>query len=1016
MTTAKTTPSKIAPTVGTYHNASHEWVRQFDCRDVRPLIVCRGPVRLEAIETFKAMGLSRIGMLLSDKDSTIYEDCVAPERFVLPPECVHLIDDYQAGPGQSRTAHIRQIMEIAQNHGYDAIFAGYGFMAEAADFVQAIADAGLMFIGPSAPVVARAGQKDDAKALARRVGVSITPGVDDLAPRALLSQMGGEKGLLALAEKLGFSKAWFAEQSDNVAASAALLARGRERAEALLDFTHLAAQAVMEIKTLRKHYPNRTFRFKAVGGGGGKGQRLLPPDITNDQLEQHLPDLLRTVLQEVRATEPTDNQNILIELNIDSSRHQEIQLVGNGQWCVALGGRDCSVQWREQKLVEISLTQEALAAELEKCPQGEAHTEVREALTQERDTLIAMEQDAEVFGEALGLDSVSTFECLVMPEGYAFMELNARIQVEHRVTEQCYALVFSNPDSTNEHPGESFEVQSLIELMVLLARHGAQLPKPTRRLISPAAAEIRLNATDAALAPHAGGLIERWDLADDNYLWDEQGIAARTSVDHMPYRLAGAYDSNVALLVVRGADRQTCYSQLAQGLANMTLVGKDLQTNANFHQGILAWLGRDCVYPRVPTDVVAAHLRAVAHVAHLLKSIDLKAAWQCYGQRVLQGQSPSTHAAWQKALVALSNFTLRPLQALQKQPHLAYAWVCGAGAYLDVARIWSLPTHCGFIADNWAQNPMRWIAETLKIIGWLPGAESMTSSAHHNIQSRDQLSNPSDTGFWQEDLSLLMQAESFYQDLQARGVLGTQTGWELGVLAASAAPAILSVREWSQIKQRHAAYSLVLGFWQWVLTQIQVTEAPLLSLSPGGTLHEIPKWLGEWDLAAAQQILSPPPEAPDDEIVAVSGGMFYAQERPGEPPFVQPGQRFKRGDTLYIIEVMKMFNPVKAECDGVVESVLVSGMDGQVVRKGQPLFKIKPDAFAQGQTGDSVPMPTNMPMNMPTNKSSNTPDDCSASLGTVEQMKESIDKWFERESKPAQAHVSDERSATMGVN
>lgn len=980
----------IAPTVDRHDASPHEWVRQFDCRDVRPLIVCRGPVRLEAIDIFKAMGLSRIGMLLSDKDSTMYEDCVAPERFALPADCVHLIEDYQAASGQSRSAHIQQIIEIAQQHGYNAIFAGYGFMAEAADFVQAIADADLMFIGPSAPVVSRAGQKDDAKALARRVGVSITPGVDDLAPRALLSQVAGESGLLALAEKMGFSQAWLSAQPDNVAAAAALLARGRERAEPLLDFAHLAAQAVTEIKTLRQHYPNRTFRLKAVGGGGGKGQRLVSPDISDAQLAQDLPDLLRTVLQEVRATEPTDNQNVLIELNIDSSRHQEIQLVGNGQWCVALGGRDCSVQWREQKLVEISLTQEALSTAIEKCSGDETQAQVREALIQERDTLMAMEQDAEVFGEALGLDSVSTFECLVMPEGYAFMELNARIQVEHRVTEQCYALVFSNPQCA----AETFEVQSLIALMVLLARHGSKLPKPKRRLISPAAAEIRLNATDAALAPHAGGVIERWALGGQHYLWDEQGIAARTTDDHMPYRLAGAYDSNVALLVVRGEDRQDCYTQLAQGLAQMTLVGKDLQINANFHQGILAWLGRDCIYPRVPTDVVANHLRAVAHVAHLMGALDLAAAWQRYGERVQQcarqGQPEKNQAAWQKVLTALRTFTLRPLLALQQQPHLAYAWVCGAGAFLKDRPLLPSSAQQGFVADAWVQNPLLWFSDTIKILGWLPNAETPIESMAL-----------SDTGFWQEDFALLARGQAFYENLQARGIYGDEAAWDLSILSSRAAPSSVSAAEWAGIQKNHAAYGIAVGFWQWVLTQIQVTQSPLLPLTPSGEMGELPSWLSAWDLAAAQHILSPPPKAPDNEIVAISGGMFYAQECPGAPPFVQVGQRFKRGDTLYIIEVMKMFNPVKAECDGVVEAVLVSGMDGQVVRKGQPLFKIKPEAVAQATQGHAVPMPPN----------------CFQGEVPVEQWTEvGLDRWFNRQNNSVPAPKHKQAPASAGVN
>ena len=62
-----------------------------------------------------------------------------------------------------------------------------------------------------------------------------------------------------------------------------------------------------------------------------------------------------------------------------------------------------------------------------------------------------MEDEAARFGEAVGLDSVSTFECIVDRDKH-FMEMNTRIQVEHRVTELCYALKFSNPDK----PGGAF--------------------------------------------------------------------------------------------------------------------------------------------------------------------------------------------------------------------------------------------------------------------------------------------------------------------------------------------------------------------------------------------------------------------------------------------------------------------------------------------------------------------------------------------------------------------------------
>src|SRR5262249_58626059 len=92
---------------------------------------------------------------------------------------------------------------------------------------------------------------------------------------------------------------------------------------------------------------------------------------------------------------------------------------------------------------------------------------------------------------------------------------------------------------------------------------------------------------------------------------------------------------------------------------------------------------------------------------------------------------------------------------------------------------------------------------------------------------------------------------------------------------------------------------------------------------------------------AMRKVLVPPPVTKADEIVAAMGGTFYAQEAPTLPPFVAKGAHFDKGDALYIIEVMKMFNKVYASFAGTVTEVLVES--GTVVRKGQPLFKIRPD-------------------------------------------------------------------------
>ena len=70
------------------------WVRSFSCADMSVLIVGRGPVRKEAIDVMREMGIARIGMLLSERDSIVHSRSLAPEVRLLPPEHVHPIADY----------------------------------------------------------------------------------------------------------------------------------------------------------------------------------------------------------------------------------------------------------------------------------------------------------------------------------------------------------------------------------------------------------------------------------------------------------------------------------------------------------------------------------------------------------------------------------------------------------------------------------------------------------------------------------------------------------------------------------------------------------------------------------------------------------------------------------------------------------------------------------------------------------------------------------------------------------
>ena len=481
------------------------WVKQFDCTHIRPLIICRGPIRKEAMDVFGEMGISHYGILLSEKDSIVYPRALAPElRVLTDPSRVHRVPDYTGATKEERLQRIDDIIAIAKGGNYNAIFAGYGFMAEDETMVAAMEAAGLNFIGPCSRTVHDAGLKDEAKRTALKSGVSVTPGIDNGTTLTLLKKYPDNSTLRAMSDAHELSVDWDSLQGADLESMVdAVLSAGYAKGVDLYTVDELSETLTEAVERINADYPENRVRLKAIGGGGGKGQRILGLGQA-----ARTPELVREILAEVKATGVGDNKNVLVELNIETTRHQEIQVVGNGDWCITLGGRDCSLQMHEQKLLEVSVTRESLLAAEEEARRA-GRTVEADVLAQDVKTLDTMEAEAAKFGAAVGLDSVSTFECIVDRDRHFFMEMNTRIQVEHRVSELCYAMEFSNPNN----PDEKFTVDSLVEAMVLLAAHGPSLPEPRRVPRFNDSVEARLNATNDALQPSAGGQIQFWSDA-----------------------------------------------------------------------------------------------------------------------------------------------------------------------------------------------------------------------------------------------------------------------------------------------------------------------------------------------------------------------------------------------------------------------------------------------------------------------------------------------------------------------
>ena len=674
-----------------------------------------------------------------------------------------------------------------------------------------------------------------------------------------------------------------------------------------------------------KNYPGARIRLKAIGGGGGKGQRILgaslltsknPSEKQIKEAASDAPGLVREILNEVKTNGIGDNKNVLVELNIEQTRHNEIQLLGNGQWSIALGGRDCSLQMHEQKLLEISVTQESLEIEIDKAKQAKLKKQ-QKALEADLTVLKRMEAESERFGEAVGLDSASTFECIVDGNRHYFMEVNTRIQVEHRVTELVYNLRFTNPDDKNDY----FIVESLVEAMALLALHKERLPRPVRIPRFGAAAEARLNATDSSLSPSAGGYIRYWSNPIEGEIRDDQGICT-TNPDtnqFMRYHLAGAYDSNIALLLTKGEDRSISYDKLSKVLCSTVLRGTNLATNLEFHYGLVNWFIGNNIMAKPTTRFVVPYLTLVGKLKEEAQKLDIVYSFLAMKKHYakLYTDDPEAAKAASETLDRKGTLLTRPMEKLLSDPHLLSGW-------LSLNRL-KFKIDGGKV--TWLCNPLVILEETYEYL---------------NMTWRKEA--PSAEVIWTHDRDLLNNALSFYTELRDKFSVSKKEFVKLNSILSKTAPqGGYNAKTWAKIQAAHVGYEIgneLLG-----LLCMIAEKTDFYDFKVEDDLEvTIPEYLHDPELQAAmKKILVPPPATKADEVVTPGGGMYYGQEAPGMPPFVTEGMHFDKGQPLFILEVMKMFNKVPAPFAGTIDKIIIEGGDGTIVQKGQPLFKVTPD-------------------------------------------------------------------------
>ena len=270
--------------------------------------------------------------------------------------------------------------------------------------------------------------------------------------------------------------------------------------------------------------------MKAVSGGGGKGSRIANSE---EELIRYY-DVIKA-----EAKKSFNDDRIYIEKYIKNPRHIEIQVIADKHGNVAhLGDRDCTVQRKNQKVLEESPS-----------------TYIDEKLRQK------MEKTSVRAIEKIGYTNAGTIEYLVDKEGnFYFMEMNTRLQVEHPVTEMVTGV-------------------DLVKEQIRIAA-GEKLSKEVRELkITGHSMECRINAEnpDKNFMP-CPGKIEGLNIPGGN------GIRVDTAI-YQGYTIPPNYDSMIAKLIVHGRDRADSINKMKSALGEFVIDG--VTTNIDFLYKIL---------------------------------------------------------------------------------------------------------------------------------------------------------------------------------------------------------------------------------------------------------------------------------------------------------------------------------------------------------------------------------------------------------------------------------------------
>jgi acetyl-CoA carboxylase, biotin carboxylase subunit len=269
--------------------------------------------------------------------------------------------------------------------------------------------------------------------------------------------------------------------------------------------------------------------IKAAGGGGGRGMRIVRSEGALDEA---------LALTRAEASKAFKNAAVYIEKFLEKPRHIEIQVLcdqhGNHLW---LGDRDCSLQRRNQKVVE-----EAPAPGIDRALIERVGASCVEACRR------------------IGYRGAGTFEFLHEDGQFFFIEMNTRVQVEHPVTEMTTGIDIVK-EQIRIAQGEPLEIAQ-----VDIVRVGH-------------AVEFRINAEDPATFAPSPGTVTRWDVPGGIGIRVDSHITAGASIPRH-------YDSLIGKLIAHGGTRDEALARARIALSELRAEG--IRTNVPLHQAILS--------------------------------------------------------------------------------------------------------------------------------------------------------------------------------------------------------------------------------------------------------------------------------------------------------------------------------------------------------------------------------------------------------------------------------------------